>query len=80
MKNPNIKTRVVHSQSKAAWNIVGTILGGKYKIARVPYIVINDEKIDEINRSEAFEHAEYISYCFNNSDVILEPTCEVIDN
>jgi hypothetical protein len=30
MENPKIKTRVVHSQTKSAWNIVGENLGGKY--------------------------------------------------
>ena len=28
---------VKHSQSKDAWNIIGTRLGGLYKIARLPY-------------------------------------------
>lgn len=39
MKNPNIKTEVKHSVNNSAWNVVGTKLGGKYKIARVPYIM-----------------------------------------
>lgn len=72
MKNPNIKTKVVHSQSKSAWNIVGTYpLGGKYKIARIPYLVCNDDNLNERNRIEAFEHAYFISHCFNNYDKIL---------
>ena len=74
MKNPGIKTKVVHSQSKSAWNVVGVYpLGGKYKIARGPYIVIADERISEMNRMEAFNHAEFISYCFNHSDSICNP-------
>lgn len=72
MKNPKIKTRVVHSQTKAAWNVVGESLGGKYKIARIPYILCNAGKIETLNRLEAFKHAEFISYCFNNSDRIFE--------
>lgn len=28
---------VKHSESKEAWNIIGTTLGGKYKVARCPY-------------------------------------------
>lgn len=68
--NP-IKTKVVNSQSKDAWNIVSTELGSKYKIARVPYILIGDEKIDTFNKCEALEHAEFISYCFNNSEKII---------
>ena len=71
MENPNIETKVVHSLSKSAWNIIGTKLGGKYKIARVPYIVCDHQEISDKNRIEARKHAEYISYCFNNSDSIL---------
>lgn len=70
MKNPKIKTRVVHSQTKSAWNIVGKNLGGKYKIARIPYIALQEDDLTEGNRKEAFEHAEFISYCFNQSDTI----------
>jgi len=45
MENPKIKTKVVHSQSKTAWNIIGERLGGKYKIARIPYLVVDDSEI-----------------------------------
>lgn len=72
MKNPKIKTTVVHSESKAAWNIVGTELGGKFKIARVPYLIGNGEILDSETKNEALEHAEFISECFNNSDEIVE--------
>lgn len=72
MKDPKIKTRVVHSQTKSAWNIIGEKLGGKYKIARVPYVCINDQYVTDKNRVEAFEHAEFISYCFNHSDAICK--------
>ncbi len=74
MKNPKIKTSVVHSQTKSAWNIIGETFGGKYKIARVPYIVCYEEEISNRNRKEAFEHAEFISYCFNSSDKICIET------
>lgn len=72
IKDPNIKTRIVHSQSKSAWNVIGDVLGGKYKIARVPYLVSNDEIFNERNRLEALQHAQFISYCFNNSNKILK--------
>jgi len=71
MKDPKIKTRVVHSQTKAAWNVIGETLGGKYKIARVPYLTLSEGKASERERVEAFEHATFISYCFNHSDEIL---------
>lgn len=61
-----IKTRVVHSESKQAWNIIGTIPGGQYKIARVPYLLIGDnETLDTRAKNEALEHAQFISDCFN---------------
>ena len=70
MKDPNLKTKVVHSQSKTAWNVIGTQVGGKYKIARVPYIISGNEISDTREKSEALEHALFISYCFNNSNRI----------
>lgn len=72
MKNPNIKTKVVHSQSKSAWNVIGDIPGGKYKIARIPYLTTDDEISTSRYRKESLEHAQFISYCFNNSNTILE--------
>ena len=59
------QTKVIHSHSKAAWNVVGTAPGGKYKIARVPYVVCGAEDIDCKNRQEALNHATFISQCFN---------------
>ena len=75
MVNPNLKTKVVHSQSKSAWNVVGTEYGRKYKIARVPYVVVNNEAVNNENRDEAYQHALFISHCFNNSDFICGDGC-----
>lgn len=72
MKNPNIKTRVVHSQSKSAWNVIGTELGKRYKIARIPYEDSGYEVLSFRDKQEAFNIAQYISYCFNNSNEILK--------
>jgi hypothetical protein len=72
MENPNIKTEVKHSESKDAWNVIGISLGGKYKIARIPYVVTKDSiMLTTIERYEALKHAKFISHCFNNSDKIL---------
>ena len=38
MENPKIKVKIVHSQSKPAWNIIGNKLGYKYKISYIPKI------------------------------------------
>ena len=72
MTNPNIKTKVVHSESKDARNIVANRLSMKYKIARIPYDLIGDKRYDIKSSAEALEHAEFISYCFNHSDKICE--------
>lgn len=70
-QKPNEKTDVRHSKSQDAWNVVGTQLGRKYKIARVPYVVVRDSEIlTTRNKAEALEHAMYISYCFNNPDQV----------
>lgn len=55
MKNPKVKTKVVHSRTKSD------------KIAVLPYI----ENI-ELEKEEAFQHAEFISHCFNHSDFICK--------
>lgn len=43
--------RVRHSESKKAWNVVGTALGRKYKIARCPY-VFDEALSDSVNSKE----------------------------
>jgi len=63
-----IKVRVKHSTSISAWNIEGVKLGGKHKIAIVPYVSVDDALVTNINKSEALKHAEYIALCFNNSN------------
>jgi len=73
MGNPNIKTKVVHSKSKPAYNVVGISLGSKYKIARIPYLVNGDlsEEWNNKEMDEAKNHAEFISKCFNDSNKII---------
>lgn len=71
MEDPKIKTKVVHSQSKDAWNVVGTGLSGKYKIARIPYVITGNDIIFTKNKAEALQHAEFISRCFNKSDSLI---------
>lgn len=72
IKDPNTKTQVVHSRTKSTWNVIGVESWcSKYKIARIPYITGVNDVLDSKNRLEALEHAEFISYCFNNSKEIL---------
>lgn len=66
----HIKTKVVHSKSKTAWNVVGDTLDGKYKIARIPYSIYNNDEHDILsvkNKHEALEHAQFISRAFNQA-------------
>jgi len=42
MKHTKAPWQVKHSESKFAFNVVGTIPGCKYKVARVPYLVSED--------------------------------------
>ena len=77
MENPKIETRVEHSQSKKAWNVIGKTLGKTYKVARVPYHHEEREsettaRLNEMWMQEAYRHAKFISYCFNNSTKICE--------
>ena len=65
-RNMKIKTKVVHSKTKVAWNVIATTLGAKHKICSVPYFSANNQFL----KNEALVHANYISYCFNNSDSI----------
>jgi len=64
--------KVVHSESKSAWNVINSNLGGKYKIARVPYITSDDDNITTNNRLEALIHAKFICDRFNdyNKDIL----------
>jgi hypothetical protein len=66
-----LKTKVVHSKKALAWNVVNASLGGKYKIAIIPYCTSNEPEVLEKEKAEALEHAEFISYCLNNMNEIL---------
>jgi len=56
-----MKTKVVHSQSKNAWNVVNTELGGKYKIATIPYPQFDYDVMNTMWKHEALEIAMHIS-------------------
>lgn len=61
--------RVVHSQSKPAWNIVGTVAGGPFKIARFPYVAdTGSEVLDTEGKAEALERAQFCAWCINNRE------------
>ncbi|AGO48783.1 hypothetical protein Phi46:3_gp039 [Cellulophaga phage phi46:3] len=69
MENPKIKVKIQHSQKNSAWNIIGTTPGQKYKVARIPYYINEQSEIQSTREKyEALKHAEFIVFCFNNSD------------
>ena len=61
------KTKVIHSKSKDAWNILGTQVGKKYKLVIVPYVKDEGNKsVSLVNKNEALRHAEYIRFCLES--------------
>lgn len=67
-----MKTKVIHSQTKAAWNIVGTMPNDTYKLVRVPYYINGrvaiDDPINQEERKRAFKLAESISKFLNTAE------------
>ena len=66
-----MKIKVVHSQSKSAWNVVCTELGHRYKIARVPYVKCKDDNATSSEMYDALDIANFISKSlktFNTKD------------
>lgn len=47
--------KVKHSESKDSWNVIGTIPGCRYKIARCPYPKSNEPVFEKINKREKDE-------------------------
>ena len=62
-------TKVVHSKSKNAWNVVGDEVGGCFKYCRVPYIVLEEaqysEELNTVNKYGALRRAKFISNAIN---------------
>ena len=56
-----MKTKVVHSHSKLAWNIVTEEWGEKYKIARIPYEQFDNDILNTRWKYEALEIAMHLS-------------------
>jgi len=73
ISNPlKYNVKIKHSEKNNAWNIIGMIAGTKYKIARIPYLVLSDKDTEyaEISntrhKAEALEIAQYIVNAINN--------------
>lgn len=53
--------RMKPSESKEAFNVVGTVLGRKYKVARCPFTVTGIPEVDEKEKAEAKANANLIA-------------------
>jgi hypothetical protein len=53
--------QIKHSESKSAFNVIGTNLGEKYKIARCPYVVSELTELTDRERKEAEANAKLIA-------------------
>ena len=68
MENPlrnGITTIIKHSESKTAWNVIGTTLGERYKYATIPYCKGINEIINTKEKAESLKIAMFISYSLN---------------
>jgi hypothetical protein len=62
MKHTKGEWAYKHSESKDAFNVIGTALGGKYKIARCPYHVIKyAPELNKRDKQEAEANAKLIA-------------------
>lgn len=56
---------VVHSKTKPAWNIVGTVIAENFKVARFPYVECGDEILDTEGKAAALDRAKFCAKCLN---------------
>lgn len=85
------KWKVKHSVSKPAFNVVGTSLGGTYKIARCPYYINhlfakehNDKEVDEAKAnaqliSKAPEMLEMLEKCLSEFEQCKDAIWELME-
>ena len=73
------KWEIKHSESKDAFNICGTLVGGKYKIARIPYLVTKSSiKLTEKDKKNAQYDAQLIAHAPEMLEM-LEKSLQFID-
>jgi len=52
--------KLKHSENNSQWNIIGSMVGGRYKIARCPYLVSDFDWINEREKTEQLANAKLI--------------------
>jgi len=63
------KAKVMHSESKDAWNVIGTVLGGRWKIARFPYLQIEgSQDYNEKEKIEQYSNAMLLADAINTTN------------
>lgn len=60
-----MKCKIKHSESKSAWNVVGTMSGGRYKLARFPYSSCADNELTRQESRRAKANAELFANAFH---------------
>jgi hypothetical protein len=73
--------KVKHSESKDAWNIIGTTLGSRYKIARLPYFKYPDlgHDFNDREKREQRLNAQLIS-CAPEMLEMLQDIANTLEN
>lgn len=64
------KWTVKHSVKNPSWNVIGTILGGRYKIARCPYIV--DVRLGDYLNNRESDEQKYNALLISKAPELLE--------
>ncbi|QQO97263.1 hypothetical protein M1M30_gp160 [Maribacter phage Colly_1] len=65
-----INAVVVHSKDRPAWNINNTKLGGKFRLAVVPYVKIGlTEESTKHTKDESLKLAKIVASAFNRPTV-----------
>ena len=72
------KWKVKHSESKTAYNVIGTNPGLKYKVARCPYMAIPScDELNERDKEEAKANAQLIATAPELLEALQKAICYV---
>lgn len=69
--------KVRKSDSKDAYNVVGTRLGGKWKIARCPYTICDDNSVNERLMYQAKADAQLMSCAPEMLEMLKEAAAQI---
>lgn len=74
------KWEIKHSETKDAFNICGTLVGDKYKIARISYLVTKSSmKLTEKDKTQAKYDAQLIAHAPEMLEMLEAKIC-YLDN